>query len=291
MRNRMVGSNPAGPESAVSAGEGERGRPGRWLAPGRRLTVATGRSFAHLLRPPHFKADTVWTRRMTLIAIVALVAMVLAMPFDAVAIEAVRADRNAFVRVLAGITDLGESQWYLVPAGLLFILLGMAEWSGRSSLVRARLAFVFGQAGFAFLAVALTGILVNVLKFLVGRGRPRLMEEGDAFQFQPFGFDYLYHSFPSGHATTVGAVALVLIVWLPRLWLPILLVTLVVAFSRVFALAHFPSDVVAGFAFGFLYSLVLARWLAVRRSVFRNVPARLLPDLRHGLAWRRRISA
>lgn len=273
----------------MSAGEGGRGQPHRWLVPGRRLTVATRRSLDHLLRPPHFRGDAVWTRRMSLLALTALVAMVLAMPFDGVVIEAIRADRNALVRAFAEITDLGESQWYLVPAGLLFIGLGMLEWSGRPSLVRARLAFVFGQAGFAFLAVALTGILVNVLKFLIGRGRPRVMEDGGAFQFEPFGFDHLYHSFPSGHATTVGAVALVLIVWMPRLWLPILLAALVVAFSRVFALAHFPSDVVAGFAFGFLYSLVLARWLAARRSVFRNVPARMLPDLKHGLAWRRRI--
>jgi hypothetical protein len=62
--------------------------------------------------------------------------------------------------------------------------------------VRAQLAFVFAQAGFAFAAVAISGILVNIVKLFIGRGRPVLFEEGGIFQFQPFTLQYANLSFP-----------------------------------------------------------------------------------------------
>ena len=256
--------------------------------PHARLGHATRRAAESLSRPVRSPPVPVWTARMTCFAVIAVIAAAAAAFIDAAAIRFVMAERSSpLLRWMAHITDLGKSHWYLAPAGLSFIFVGLADWSSRARRDRARLSFIFGQAAFAFAAVAISGILVNLCKLLVGRARPRLIDDGGAFQFDPFGFDYLFHSFPSGHATTVGAVALVLILWMPRLWPLVLAAGLVLASTRIAALAHYPSDVIAGFALGLLSSLCLARWLGARGAAFRLEPGRLLPLLRHGRAWMR----
>lgn len=201
---------------------------------------------------------------------------------DVAAIEVMRAARGTWwVESLRAVTDLGRSHWYLVPALLTVVAIGLADWSARGPRGRARLSFLFGQAAFAFAAVAVSGIVVNIAKFLVGRPRPRLMDEVGPFGFDPFGFDYRFHSYPSGHSTTVGAMALVLMLWFPRARPLILVAALLLGASRMAALAHYPSDIVAGLALGFLSALLLARWLAARSAVFRILPGRLLPVPRH----------
>lgn len=237
----------------------------------------------HLRRPVRPSASPAWTASMTAAALAAL-ALSLALAFlaDVAAIELVRASREeAWVRLMRAVTDLGRSQWYLVPALCAFVAAGLADWNARSPRGRARLSFVFGQAAFAFAAVAVSGMLVNVAKFLIGRSRPRLMDEVGPFGFDPFGFDYLYHSFPSGHSTTVGAMALVLMLWFPRARPAVAVLAVTLGFTRVAAHAHYPSDVVAGLAFGFLCSLWLARWLGARGAAFRLAPGRLMPIPRH----------
>ena len=257
--------------------------------PGRRLRLALRAARDSVSRPVRHVDARPWTGSMTVAALAAFCLSVLvAVSIDQQAILWVREARGdtAWLRALAAITDLGQSQWYLVPAALFFVAAGLADWSRHGPRGRARLSYVFGQAAFAFAAVALSGILVNVAKFLIGRPRPRLMDERGPFGFEPFNVDSAFLSYPSGHSTTVGAVALVLMLWFPRLRPAIAVVAVVLGFSRVAALAHYPADVVAGLAFGFLYSLFLARWLGARGAAFRLTSSRLLPDPRHPGAWR-----
>ena len=226
---------------------------------------------------------------MTWMAAAAFVAsVVVALTVDPLAVGIVRETwRYAIVRWLASISDLGNSEWYLVPAGLAVIAVALADWTAHGRRVRARLSWVFGQATYLFAAVAMSGILVNLAKLVVGRARPILYDTLGPIAFRPLQFQYEYLGYPSGHSTTAGAVGLALILLLPRLRPAVLAVSALVAFTRVPALAHYPGDVIAGYAFGFLVSLWMARWLAARSVVFRVVPGRLLPVPRHGRAWRR----
>ena len=108
-------------------------------------------------------------------------------------------------------------------------------------------------------SVALSGLLVNLLKVLFGRARPRLLDQFGAHYFDPLTFGYLNASFPSGHSTTVGAIVGILMIWFPRWSLLIVELGLFFAATRIAAQAHYPSDVVAGFLLGRSFR---SRWRA-----------------------------
>lgn len=101
----------------------------------------------------------------------------------------------------------------------------------------------------AFALVALGGSLWlnGQLKALFGRPRPDLWE--------PL-WRYSGYSFPSGHAAATASLTLVLalLAWRTRWRVPVLVLmvpfTLLVGVSRPYMGVHYPSDVLAGWAFG-----------------------------------------
>ena len=224
---------------------------------------------------------------MTWTALAATVAVVAAHLLDDRATLFVRANHSPFLAFMAEITDVGKSQWYLVAAALLCLGIACLDWEARSRSGRALLAFLFAQAGFAFLAVGFARIVVGVAKVLIGRARPVLFDEGGSLHFQPFSASYDLNSFPSGHSATMGAVAMVLMLWFPRARLPIFLLCAFGAATRVAARAHYPSDVVAGYAVGLLSALFVARWLARRNVAFRIGSDELLPLPRFRVSGRK----
>jgi undecaprenyl-diphosphatase len=122
-------------------------------------------------------------------------------------------------------------------------------------------------------AVALQALLVVAIKAAMGRVRPWIAMGLPA----PIGSPH-DHSFPSGHAAGAFCVAGFLVAMCPC-WLPgspwraraasaaALALAALVALSRVYLGAHFPSDVVAGGALGGGIGLAAARaHLAVRSA-------------------------
>ena len=101
-------------------------------------------------------------------------------------------------------------------------------------------------------AVGLSGLTVNVLKYAIGRARPLYFHDFGVLSLHPFAFDARFAGFPSGHATTMGAVFGVALLLFPRRWYIALAITACIASTRVFVGAHYPSDTVAGFGLGCL---------------------------------------
>ncbi len=106
------------------------------------------------------------------------------------------------------------------------------------------------------------GFVTEVAKRIAGRPRPATALT-----------DAASSSFPSGHAlgVTVGVLALLTVAWPfigQRLRIPLAVLgaalVFAVGFSRVMLNVHHPSDVVAGWALGFLYYLLCVRLVPPR---------------------------
>jgi undecaprenyl-diphosphatase len=93
----------------------------------------------------------------------------------------------------------------------------------------------------SLLTLVLSHLLVQIVKRTVVRTRPALAGLPAALVREPDRF-----SFPSGHAAAAMSVAFGYGVAFPALALPLLVLALLVGFSRVRLGVHFPGDVLAG---------------------------------------------
>jgi membrane-associated phospholipid phosphatase len=113
----------------------------------------------------------------------------------------------------------------------------------------------------------LAGLVNVVLKMAIGRPRPKeLLWNGVApYDMEPFGLDAGWWSFPSGHAVSTFAIAVILAYAFPRYKALILAVAGVFAASRFLAVTpHYLGDVVAGCAVGAAVGLTVAKGMKLR---------------------------
>jgi undecaprenyl-diphosphatase len=113
--------------------------------------------------------------------------------------------------------------------------------------------------GALLIAIICASLIVNrVMKPMAGRPRP--FERTPALQV--LGPRPTDTSFPSGHAATSGAAAMVLSVFVPEARAVWWLVASGIAYSRVYLGDHFPLDVIGGGATGALVGWAVARGLS-----------------------------
>jgi undecaprenyl-diphosphatase len=119
-------------------------------------------------------------------------------------------------------------------------------------------------------AIALAGLVANLVKLLAGRARPRALDDG-VWGFHFFETGYRFASFPSGHAAIAGAVAASICLSFPRAWPAAAALWLALAGGRVLTGSHFVSDVLAGGAFGLAIMVLVDRSAWLDRAVERLV--------------------
>jgi len=232
-----------------------------------------------LTRPVPAGVPPVWTREMTQIVFLSIFATLFAAVFDPYFRPFAGPAPNVVLRFLRDITDVAKSGWYIVPAVAVIAVIGLLDWNALRHATRRALLNAYGQAAFILASVAVPGITANIIKQIVGRARPGIVDKAGIYGFSPFEFEHAYQSFPSGHATTAGSLAVILMLWHPRARIPLLLAMVMLACGRIPAGAHYPSDVVAGFSLGAIMTLIFARWLARRRAVFRFRGDEQFPEL------------
>jgi membrane-associated phospholipid phosphatase len=156
------------------------------------------------------------------------------------------------------VTWLGKSLgWLLLSAGLALFWAARARLSDPASPGRSRCRRRALASAFLFAAVAVSGILANLIKLAVGRLRPNLFLSDGSYGFEPWHLDSDLRGFPSGHAATLFALAFAIALIRPGWRLPALAAAIVIAATRVVINAHYLSDVIGGL----LVALVTVVWL------------------------------
>lgn len=213
-------------------------------------------------------SDQLNWRAITAGFIAAAVLSGLAMAFlDEAAARYFRETFNADERRFFGHTvgALGKPEFYFAAAAL---VAGIC-WALRRRLNdgSARLRRMMHGALFVIFSIAAAGVLVNVLKFIIGRMRPRELLENGVSGFIPFNTDFGMNSFPSGHSQMVWSLAVSLLLIFPRLWPVLFAFATAVAASRFLASVHFVSDVVMGSYLGAVVPLLLKHYVYDRRGI------------------------
>ncbi len=234
---------------------------------------------AHWRRPlaPAAQLWPLWTA-LAILAASALIPIGLFLD-EGAARAAIRLDPR-FIHYFGAISQAGKSNW-LFALSVMAVVLGLFR---REKVLGPRRRAAWGlvaSRGFYFFAVlAFSGIAVQIVKHVVGRARPYLINLDGPFHFDFFSLRAVEASFPSGHTTTVFATLAALTLLWPRLGPAFLIVALPVAASRIILGAHYPSDVFGGACLGLASALVVARIFARRRIAFTLAPDAILPKPR-----------
>jgi len=165
--------------------------------------------------------------------------------------------------------ETGDAKRWLVPLASMGILLFLCYLVDPVTKRARILGWCSGFCGFAFAAIAYSGLLVTFIKMIVGRARPNAVEIVNWPIFDPLTFKYAYHSFPSGHGNTVFVVAMIVGLLVPRIRTPMLILAAALAFCRVLQYRHFVSDSVGGALLAVITTLWLQRVFAKREAIFR----------------------
>jgi len=244
------------------------GHSGSGLAGRFRANTAATRSLLHRRRTRNRDAHARihgW-RYFFLVAMVILLSMVV---LDAPIGYFRQSWPEGLIETAKAVTNVGKSGWILVPTGLFLLACYLLDWPSLKARTRRIVAKWMALAAYVFLSVAVSGLVAMLLKHGIGRVRPTQFDDFGAFAFQPFSLDFYFASFPSGHSTTAGALFAAIALFFPILRFPAIVLGVWLGFSRVIVGAHYPSDVIAGFALGAWYAYFQAMIFARHGIVFR----------------------
>jgi len=191
------------------------------------------------------------------------------------------------------VTRYGQSDWILYPAAVLYVLTALVALFVRWRLMRTLLWQFAALYAFIFAGIAVPGLFTNLVKRLVGRGRPVHFTDTGLLGLHWNFADWTYQSFPSGHATTAFALAAVIGFVSERWFYPALGLAVVIGISRVSLGVHYPSDVIAGAIVGLIGAYAVRIWFARRGWLFRRdvsgrIHSRPMSSLKRYLTLKRR---
>ncbi len=205
-----------------------------------------------------------WLMLTVIAAVIIIVSMVL---LDVPAIQSMPVRGSAFLWPVRIFTEFAKSEYVLTALAAMLLaivlILPLARITSRPSV-----SLLGIQIQYLFFSVLIVRIIGEILKFAVGRGRPFVGGDANAYNFSPFARTEAFYSFPSGHALTACAMAFAISSLWPRLRVAMWIFAILICLSRVVLLAHHPSDVVAGALVGVVGAMFVRYWFAARRLGF-----------------------
>jgi membrane-associated phospholipid phosphatase len=174
--------------------------------------------------------------------------------------------------VLKAVTNVGRSNWMLIPTGAAVALALVLRRTQQGLRNAAAHGLIASTIGFVFVSVAGAGLIANLAKNIIGRARPQLFATGGPLNFKLFAFTPDYASFPSGHATNIFALATVIAILWPRARVLLYTVAVWIAASRVLIGVHYFTDTVVGAILGTVFPYWVRDRFAARRWLFERTP-------------------
>ncbi|WP_439404170.1 phosphatase PAP2 family protein [Bradyrhizobium sp. DASA03076] len=236
------------------------------------LVSVVGRALAQLVRSPSHSRRAAAARKLArhslwLSAAGAALVIVLILAFDGTEIQLMPARGTAWLWPIRILTDFGKDENVLWVLGAALVVVALVA-SGMHGSRRALLLGFGTRLQYLFLSVALSVFVTEILKYLIGRGRPFVGGKADPFNFIPLEGTGAYASLPSGHAVTAFALAFAVSALWPRLRVVMFTYAVVILLTRLVLLAHHPSDVTAGALVGMVGAMAVRYWFAARRLAF-----------------------
>ncbi len=236
------------------------------------LLAVSGRALAQLVRTPSHSRRAEAARKLArhslwLSAAGAALVIVLMVAFDQTEIQLMPARGTPALWPIRILTDFGKDEYLLIALGAALVVLALVA-AGLHGTRRALLLGLGTRVQFLFLSIAVSAFAAEILKYIIGRGRPFVGGKANPFNFVPFEGTGAYASLPSGHAVAAFALAFAASALWPRLRVFMFTYAIVILLTRLVLLAHHPSDVVAGALIGMVGAMAVRYWFAARRLAF-----------------------
>ncbi|QOG20354.1 MULTISPECIES: phosphatase PAP2 family protein [Bradyrhizobium] len=236
------------------------------------LLAVSGRALAQLVRTPSHSRRAAAARKLArhslwLSAVGAALIVVLMVAFDRTEILLMPARGTPSLWPISILTDFGKDEYVLSVLGAALVVVALVA-AGLHGTRRALLLGFGTRLQYLFLSVALSVFAGEILKYIIGRGRPFVGGAANPFNFVPFEGTGAHASLPSGHAITAFALAFAVSALLPRLRVFMFTYAIVILLTRLVLLAHHPSDVTAGALLGMVGAMAVRYWFAARRLAF-----------------------
>lgn len=230
------------------------------------------RALAQLVRTPSHSRRAAAARKLArhslwLSVAGAALIIVLMVAFDGTEIQLMPARGTPALWPIRILTDFGRDENVLSVLGIALIVVALVA-AGMHGTRRALLLGFGTRLQYLFLSVALSAFATDMLKYVIGRGRPFVGGKADPFIFIPFEGTGAYASLPSAHAATAFALAFAVSALWPRLRVFMFTYAIVIVLTRLVLLAHHPSDVTAGALVGMIGAMAVRYWFAERRLAF-----------------------
>lgn len=160
------------------------------------------------------------------------------------------------------LTHFGDSLYFFVPTIIIWTVVKILQNKNKIILTIGDISI------FIFLNILFSGIVVQIFKHILGRPRPPMFHLHNLSSLDFFNFDSRWHSFPSGHTSTIFAFIFCLLFLFPKIKNFLITFAIIIASTRVIVGAHYVSDIFGGALFSFIVSIILRDRFFQRSKLF-----------------------
>lgn len=175
------------------------------------------------------------------------------------------------------LNNLGNSNYIFVLSFLLGTFAFLAKRFSFQKKIRTVWRIIFQHSILIFSTAFFSGIIAQLLKYSIGRARPKLIETMGVFAIKGFTSEATFASLPSGHSVTIFAMTYLMSIYFPQNKIIFYFCALCISFSRSLIGSHYLSDIVAGAVLGIVCAHLTVKIFALKKIAIIEKQGRFFP--------------